>query len=579
MRIENNMANFTKSFPPVSIGTKNYQNPDDLFADLPNIKAQPLWEFLKTISCSFEDMDKDSLSLFNRLTFSLIGKTSKEDKDKFQKISTSAQEILLRKKQKKSVDEGMKKEVFDFIQTCTFVDPLNDSNSQQSDVWLPTSNPLSFDLFKKCIKSSFEKKGFKITVANFDSFKVDITNLHEEVIKDLDKFCLFLTEGQNSQRFPQIKKFSVVANRGRNSPEKKQGFTSLFDLKTNLSYPQSLKNILTEINLFNTEVSSIKFIKEFVKTCSHLKSISLPIYRDGGINRDNDYEFNELDSLIKDYKATHPNMKTLNLDLAFHGTKGKLLRSLQRYPEVGEAITALYFEESTIIDEDIEFLTKNCPNLETLNLKHQKQVTDQSLVYLQNNCKNLQTLYLSNCSLTFGGLVSFAQNLPKMRHFEFLDSNIDNRISDEEFGTLVKAWPMLETLFINGNKVTDDGIKVLSESCPNLRMLEMKEATEITDVGLEFLAEKCQHITAFSLSHNRILTSKCIQIAQKWSQLEYLQLPSCITSFYGSGVDLKSLAVACPELKYLDFSECKIFDLEETQKFLSERKIKLKFKE
>eukprot|EP00095_Tigriopus_kingsejongensis_P010600 snap_masked-scaffold818_size92908-processed-gene-0.13 protein:Tk10600 transcript:snap_masked-scaffold818_size92908-processed-gene-0.13-mRNA-1 annotation:"hypothetical protein OsI_16083" len=69
---------------------------------------------------------------------------------------------------------------------------------------------------------------------------------------------------------------------------------------------------------------------------------------------------------------------------------------------------------------------------------------------------------------------------------------LDARVGDEAVDTLARSCSRLRSLDIGKCDVTDVGLKVLSENCPNLKKLSVKSCEMVSDQGIQLIAYYCR---------------------------------------------------------------------------------------
>lgn len=397
-------------------------------------------------------------------------------------------------------------------------------------------------LFKNCMRSNFEKSGFKLKIIDFDNYSIDISNLHENAEKSLDELCQFLSHPPD-MLFPKVKRFEVVGRPGTNSLVKNLEFILNDQLETKLSYPQSMKDMMTGINLFHSHVSADEIIA-LAAQCKNLQSITLPTYYDNGTKRVHDLKLKELFKIAEECPQVCSSFKSL--ELYFCCIKGESLQFLKTNPAIGDRVTALHFDRCTLTNEDLKFFAEACPNLKKFHAPGYNDFTDTGLAYLSQKCADLASLDLASTQITCEGLKLLAQ---RCRDITYLNvTNNTEGMIDDDLETLVKAWQKLEYLYILGNKTTNKGIRAIAENCPNLKVLDLKEASLVTDLGLRHMAQGCPKIQTFTLHHNKNFTNEGFKvIAQAWSNLLMLDLSG--TAITDNG--LYEFAEQCPRLEIL----------------------------
>lgn len=151
-------------------------------------------------------------------------------------------------------------------------------------------------------------------------------------------------------------------------------------------------------------------------------------------------------------------------------------------------------------------------------------------------------------------LQAFTENCPALTDLEM---SWPVPMGDPALSVVAKCFGLKE-LVISGQRVTDNGVCDIAQSCPFLRRLDISMCGEITDAALESLALHCADIRILSCSR-RVgtaprLTDRGVEaIARGCRQLSSLDLEGC------EGVSdstLHTLATRCFELRELDVREC-----------------------
>uniref|UniRef100_A0A7E4W347 F-box domain-containing protein n=1 Tax=Panagrellus redivivus TaxID=6233 RepID=A0A7E4W347_PANRE len=129
-----------------------------------------------------------------------------------------------------------------------------------------------------------------------------------------------------------------------------------------------------------------------------------------------------------------------------------------------------------VIDETVEDIANNCPNLEYLCLSNCREITDRSLVALSQSCTKLKDLELALCS-----------------------------------------------------NLTDVGFMQLAKTCHDLERMDLEDCNQITDLTLHSLNVGCPHISSLSLSHCELLTDTGLAelCGSHFDIIQVLELDNC----------------------------------------------------
>ncbi|KAF9290361.1 hypothetical protein BGZ68_007271 [Mortierella alpina] len=135
------------------------------------------------------------------------------------------------------------------------------------------------------------------------------------------------------------------------------------------------------------------------------------------------------------------------------------------------SLKSLVLDCGDIPDSVIMALLKRCPLLEQLSLDWSRELTDASIRSFQYICPNLTEISLSRCA----------------------------QLSTEGFQTLLKSYPGLISLDLNGNILSDSVLEELSRSCQFLQHLSINACQNITDFGIQAVLMNCYRLKYFSL--------------------------------------------------------------------------------
>ena len=203
-----------------------------------------------------------------------------------------------------------------------------------------------------------------------------------------------------------------------------------------------------------------------------------------------------------------------------------------------------------------------------------------------------EVIDLSECGLTYldcKTVVLTSQYICGDKVFRIrLNDNYIGRRGCRDIGELIHAGKDLVALEIDGNNITDDGVKclclALSKSKSKIRKLSL-ERNEITDMGVKHLVEnlrKC-NLTHLNLSRNEITDDGVTRLANFLSKdqckLSHLNLSSNPIEEKGVDTLCKALIEDKCTLKYLNLADIAPIADEAIQKLfktLSESKCKLR---
>lgn len=434
---------------------------------------------------------------------------------------------------------------------------INIDAASFDDIFKSAIDAKAIGLFKECLKSKFNSRDYEIKIKDWDDFTVEISDLTPEAEEKLGEMCHFLAPATRDKVLPPIKHFEILP-KGRFA-------------KPKLSYPQSLKRIVTDINFFLCNLSpSIEEIINVTKHCENLQGLTLPaIYYAE--------EMKGINQLAETCKRACK--KFTSLELYFHSRiKKEDIKTLESFPQLRELVTNVNFKDSEITDSELQFLTKECPNLKVIHLSLCHKISDEGLKAIGENCPHLQRLNVFQCNKINGsGFQFLAQGCPGLTSLKISGSK---NIMDDHLETLTKGCAKLEEFCYDtfSSKITDKGFKALLMNCPDLRVLQM--TGNITSEGFQTLIKKGKKLVSFSFAdlygkvtkeELKLLLLSCPNlldlnlwrcdnitddalkvIARECSTLQWLKL--CCDLVTDAG--LLALVKGCKKLRYLSVGGC-----------------------
>ena len=366
-------------------------------------------------------------------------------------------------------------------------------------------------LFERCIQFKFSDNAYKITINNFKDIVVEICAHTFKSKEKLDSMCQFLNQLCAKEILPAINSFEV------------QFIRRFLKQTKNLSYSQRFNDAITKINFFQDNIS-IEEIMAFAQQCKNLHVLILPHIFAA-------WEIEQLNVLVEKC-AQHPNFKSIQISFR-QDIKLKDIRTLQNYPELMKLFTSITLTETKITDEEISFLTQDCPNLILLNLTSCSEISDASLKMIAENCRNLTSLNLSFCGqITPQGLTFLAEGCRNLISLNLTDSCLE--MTDDVLKIFVESHKRLEQLYLSHYNLTDNGLMTIANECSNLQALDLVNSSKISDKGLKALSQGCPKLVEVSIRYCNKITN----------------------------LGLKTLILDCPNIHWLDLIRCDKINVE-----------------
>ncbi|XP_034877272.1 dynein regulatory complex subunit 6 [Mirounga leonina] len=178
-----------------------------------------------------------------------------------------------------------------------------------------------------------------------------------------------------------------------------------------------------------------------------------------------------------------------------------------------------------ITDACFKFIDKNYPNINHIYMADCKRITDGSLKSL-SPLKQLTVLNLANCIRI--GDVGLRQ---------FLDGPVSTRIRELNLSNCIH--------------LSDISIVKLSERCPNLNYLSLRNCEYLTDLGIEYIVNIFS-LLSVDLSGTHI-SNEGLMILSRHKKLKELSLSEC---YKITDVGIQAFCKGSLILEHLDVSYC-----------------------
>ncbi|PKC09963.1 RNI-like protein [Rhizophagus irregularis] len=199
------------------------------------------------------------------------------------------------------------------------------------------------------------------------------------------------------------------------------------------------------------------------------------------------------DELVKIITISCPSLRCIRLSSCDGVTDDSLELIVKTYPHL--LSLDLGGDSCPISDAGIKSLTQSCTELQAIDLDNCEYITDKSIEYIANSCPNLKKLGLICC----------------------------NTITENAIVALLRCCTQIETLLIPECNVSDKTISVITESCPQLRALDVCSKI-LTDEPVIALIESCRKVEDLVLHYRNMTTSVINTIAQNCPVLRLLDV-------------------------------------------------------
>jgi len=201
------------------------------------------------------------------------------------------------------------------------------------------------------------------------------------------------------------------------------------------------------------------------------------------------------DSNIK--KILHPNV--INLDLSESELSDEGLKEVCKCKALRKLdLNAGKGFRTNISSGAIKSVAVSCKYLEVVFLRRCELMDDLAVSYLAENCRNLLQLNLEGCpNITDKGVRCIAENSTKLESLNLSRTQVSDK-GLEFLSNGICAKSLFELHVSSCNNITDDGIELLVNLCPNLKILIFHGCPLTTDrsrENIEFLRRNMKQLS------------------------------------------------------------------------------------
>ncbi|XP_021714997.1 F-box/LRR-repeat protein 14-like [Chenopodium quinoa] len=250
-------------------------------------------------------------------------------------------------------------------------------------------------------------------------------------------------------------------------------------------------------------------------------------------------------------------MTVLQLDLCGHCVSDSSLRKAL-VPKGLEALTTISLKGACrISDAGLAALVSSAPALRSMNLSQCSLLTDVGIESIANSLGLiLQELYLDDCET-----LDAMRILPKLRQLkalEVLSLRGVVSVSDKFIKNLFEenGQNMKELVLANCVNLTDSSLKVIANTCPQLRVLDPSYLGKLSDIGMAYITNGCRSIQDLKLCRSPF-SDDAIAAFLETSRESLIELSLNNISKVGQNTTI-SLARRCKNLESLDLSWCRL---------------------
>ncbi|KAF9918084.1 putative VIER F-box protein 2 [Lobosporangium transversale] len=185
---------------------------------------------------------------------------------------------------------------------------------------------------------------------------------------------------------------------------------------------------------------------------------------------------------------------------------------------------------------------------------------ENDMVILLTGCRCLKSLKVDGPDLSHVHLLGIKRHeepLP-IKHLHL----VSTFISEPALKNILRQCPELSTLVLLHNANKNATVHAIAETCPNLKMLELRNSKSVTASTFGSIFKKCPLLTKLDVSYTLINDVGALALAQNCPQLRALDLTGCSRITHTASKELLARlsrlqelkAGGCPKLKIEGFS-------------------------
>ena len=174
-------------------------------------------------------------------------------------------------------------------------------------------------------------------------------------------------------------------------------------------------------------------------------------------------------------------------------------------------------------DTSLRLVVESCPQLQYLYLRRCSQITDAALRSISSYCLLLRELSVSDCpSVSDVGLSELGRLGPSLRYLSVAKCD---KLTDSGVRTLARHCYRLRYLNMRGcEQVSDSAVEWLSRSCSRLRSLDIGKC-DVSDLGLTLLSENCPNLKKLSVKSCALVSDRGVESVSKYCRgLQHLNI-------------------------------------------------------
>lgn len=207
---------------------------------------------------------------------------------------------------------------------------------------------------------------------------------------------------------------------------------------------------------------------------------------------------------------------------------------------------------SNITDHGVTELSKKCPNLKYIGLRH-TSIHEGALMALGENCRNLALIDITNTLTSDAGIRALAQRLGKKLRIIALDSTLITDAGVIDLAALCTNLTAIDLTFttvthhglqalfnsecsdkltkinLGMTAISDANLESIANNCTNLKSIKLR-VTQVTDTGIRKLIPNeqrpgCPNLTAIDLNRTNITDNGALELIRGLPNLIEIHMP------------------------------------------------------
>ncbi|XP_046349986.2 dynein regulatory complex subunit 6-like [Haliotis rufescens] len=258
------------------------------------------------------------------------------------------------------------------------------------------------------------------------------------------------------------------------------------------------------------------------------------------------------------YLSTLKKLKSVSFDdFGCSAEPERLNRKLKELFVSCPRLETIVIDSEELSDDALASLFENCPNIKSFVLAHCQYISQDAFIGIKGTATNLVNVGLAYTPVEDKVLKVIAESSPYMKE---LDITGCIHITDIGVGHVADNCPNLEKLIGNrlhhegGCNITNVGLSSVASGCPKLKILDVNFCDGVTDTGITAVAEHCPRLTEIGLSGCVGITDRAvIALAEHCQWLYHVNLTECI---HVTSKSIILLVAKCRWLSNLSLETC-----------------------